>query len=242
MRSMVDAVRLHADGAWGFVVFALSPAFDPDSRAPRGDGRNVILVPGFMGPEMSMRPLAAFLNRMGYSASPWGRGINVGHRNPETAQRIFRWIGERADRLADQSGKPVSVVGQSLGGIYAREAAKLSKSVDRVVTLGTPGYLSPETADVGVNSLVTKMFSAATGSNASDQLSDPRYGSLSEDPSCSLYSIYSRYDGVVSADAAMIPSDRLSEKKRNVHVASPHCGMGAHPGCMLAVAECLADR
>lgn len=240
MGFVADLLRLQADGLWGAAVMMASPAFDPDRRAPKGDGRHVLLVPGFMGPEMSLRPMAAFLSRIGYSPVMWGRGINVGHRSPEAAQRIFRWIAQRADRLAEASGRPVSIVGQSLGGVYARESAKIATSVDAVVTLGSPAYLTQENARNGVNAAVQRMFTAATGIRAHQHVGDPRYGELDTDPDCRVTSIYSPYDAVVSPSAAKIPDHRLSDSRKNVMVRAPHMGMGAHPGCLLAVAEALS--
>lgn len=240
MGIFADILKLHADGLWGAAIVLSSPVFDPDRRAPRGDGRHVLLIPGFMGPEMSLRPMAAFLGRIGYSPVMWGKGINVGHRSPEAAQRIFRWIAQRAERLAESSGKPVSLVGQSLGGVYAREAAKVTGCIDSVVTLGSPAYLTPENARDGVNAAVQRMFTVATGIHAHQHIGDPRYGELDSDPDCRVTSIYSPYDAVVSMSAARIPDHRLSETRKNVMVRAPHMGMGAHPGCLLAVAVALS--
>lgn len=243
-RFAMDAMRLQADLLWGgatMVMGSFQRILEPASGI--GNDRPVILVPGFMGPELSLSELHARLARRGYRPDHWGMGTNTGHRSPEAAERIFAWIADRAKRLSDSTGKRVAIVGQSLGGIYAREAAKVSGGcVDRVVTLGTPAYVTAETAD-RVNGVVSALFRRATMQDVRQQLSDPSYAALIEEPPCHLVSVWSPVDAVADPDAARIPEGRIAASlpllRRNVEVYSSHCGMGSHRGAIGAVYDAL---
>ncbi|MEO1554542.1 MAG: alpha/beta fold hydrolase, partial [Pseudomonadota bacterium] len=109
----------------------MSPAL---ARAPRGDGRKVVLLPGFTAPELSMQPLALYLKYLRYDASTWGLGVNGGQ-----VDALTQAFGQKIEAMADTSGAPVTLIGWSLGGVIARETARLfSGSVREVITMGTP--------------------------------------------------------------------------------------------------------
>src|ERR1700760_344155 len=84
--------------------------------APRGDGHGVLVLPGLLATDTSTRPLRRFLASRGYAVKGWRLGRNVG---PTSA--ILDGMPRALGQLADRTGAPVSVVGWSLGGIYARE-------------------------------------------------------------------------------------------------------------------------
>ena len=102
--------------------------------APRGDGHPVLVLPGLGGSDLSTRPLRWFLGRLGYRAYGWGLGRNTGlSRGTATA------LDQRVAGLVDDHGRSVSLVGWSLGGVYAaRLAAQASHGVRSVITLGSP--------------------------------------------------------------------------------------------------------
>ena len=101
--------------------------------SPRGDGHTVIVLPGLGGDDASTAPLRWFLTRLGYRAIGWGLGRNVGFGR--------RVAGGLDELLADASvaGRPASLVGWSLGGVHAFEAARRRPhGVRTIVTLGSP--------------------------------------------------------------------------------------------------------
>jgi pimeloyl-ACP methyl ester carboxylesterase len=102
--------------------------------APRGDGHPVLLLPGFMGSEKSLIGLELFLRNRGYAVQTWGLGRNVGfHAKHATA------LEQKIRYLHHQSGRKVSLVGWSLGGVFALYGAhQLPECVRCVVTLGSP--------------------------------------------------------------------------------------------------------
>ncbi len=100
----------------------------------RGDGHPVLVVPGFMASDTSTAPLRALLRSKGYDVFGWGLGTNTG---PE--RRLGRGLERRLLDLRDASDRPVSVIGWSLGGLYARELARaVPGAVRQVVTLASP--------------------------------------------------------------------------------------------------------
>lgn len=115
-------------------LWSILPCWPALAQAPAGDGHPVIVLPGLSASDGSTLPLRGYLGNLGYDVSGWNQGHNFGPRAGilDTAKRqIF-------DTCA-ASGQPVSLIGWSLGGIYARELAKdLPDCVRSVITLGTP--------------------------------------------------------------------------------------------------------
>ena len=110
--------------------------------APRGDGHAVLVLPGLGASDESTRMLRGFLRDRGYAAQGWGLGRNVGSRTG-----VERALLEALDRISDESGGTVSLVGWSLGGLYARELAKRrTEAVRSVITMGSPLH-HPHAAD-----------------------------------------------------------------------------------------------
>ena len=110
---------------------AMSPLL---ARAPRGDGHAVVVLPGLAASDGSTLPLRRFLRSLGYHVHGWRLGRNQG-----PTHRIISGLETRFTSLRDLHGKPISIVGWSLGGIYAREIARREASaVRQVITLGSP--------------------------------------------------------------------------------------------------------
>src|ERR671916_856668 len=102
--------------------------------APKGDGHPVLVLPGLAASDESTRPLRWFLRTRGYHTHGWRLGRNTG---PTT--RLRSDLGERMRAIADRHGRRISLVGWSLGGIYAREIARTAPdAVRQVITLGSP--------------------------------------------------------------------------------------------------------
>lgn len=94
----------------------------------------MVTLPGFLAPDVSMRQMRHNLRAAGFHAAGWGQGINRGAR-----AEIFPRLAERVDALAQRHGRPVHLVGWSLGGVLAREFAKRTPdAVASVVTMGSP--------------------------------------------------------------------------------------------------------
>ena len=111
------------------------------AAAPRGDGHPVLVLPGLLASDLSTQPLRSFLKSHGYAAHGWKQGRNLGLRSG-----VERSMLERVEELYDRhGGRKISLVGWSLGGIYARQIAKrVPDKVRSVISLGSPFTGNPK--------------------------------------------------------------------------------------------------
>ena len=196
-------------------------------RAPRGDGHPVLTLPGFLASDLSMAPMRRYLAELGYDTYAWKMGRNIGG--------ISRLRAALLDRLAEihnATGRKVSIVGWSLGGVYARDLALQAPDMVRyVVTLG-----SPFAGDVRATN-ATRLYEALSGEAAEDN-SELR-NAIAGDLPVPTSSIYSRSDGIVNWQTCLLrPSD--TAENIEVHLAS-HVGLGVNPAALWAVADRLAQ-
>ena len=199
---------------------------DHSATLPRGDRHAVVVFPGLGGNAWSTRALVDFCNRLGYQTLDWGLGLNRG-----PVGDVDRWLADLAAHVDDLTAghrKRISLIGWSLGGIYAREVAKqMPKRVRRVITLGTPFAGAPEETHAG---WVYRRLSGQT-MTADDAL----LRRLRTPPSAPTTSIYSRSDGVVAWRACM---NAEMPHVENIEVPGSHCGLGWNT----AAYEVIADR
>jgi pimeloyl-ACP methyl ester carboxylesterase len=196
-------------------------------RAPRGDGHPVLALPGFLASDMSMAPMRRYLKELGYDAYAWKMGRNLGG--------VSSMRGALRDRLAEiyaATGRKVSIVGWSLGGIYARDLALQAPEMVRyVVTLG-----SPFANDVRATN-ATRLYEALSGEGI-DDIPEIR-NAIAGDLPVPTSSIYSRSDGIVNWRTCLLhPSD--TAENIEVHLAS-HIGLGVNAAALWAVADRLAQ-
>ncbi|MDF2465652.1 MAG: hypothetical protein K0Q43_3887 [Ramlibacter sp.] len=196
---------------------------------PVGDGHPVVVYPGLAGGSMSTAHLRQFIQRSGFIARDWERGVNTGPQG-----EFDDWLAALVQHVRDlhaEHGSTVSLVGWSLGGVYAREIAKICPgSVRQVITLGTPfGSLG------GGNhaGTVYKLLKRDT-----PQLTPEIEARLRECPPVPTTSIYSKTDGIVSWRGCI---ERRSAQSESVEVAASHLGMGTHAQVLRIVANRLAQ-
>lgn len=196
----------------------------------RGDGHPVLVLPGFMAGDQSTLILRRYLSRQGYVALPWGFGQNLGPRG-DLAERMLARVVE----LHELYGEPITLVGQSLGGIYARQLARARPDAVRmVVTLGSPiGGL-----EGGTMRMVEALFEAAVGDDLERLRASPFFTNLRAPLEVPCSAIFSRLDGVASWRICMQQEGPIAE---NIEVTSSHVGMGMHPEVLAIVAERLSQ-
>ena len=192
------------------------------SLAPRGDGHPVLVLPGLVASDTSTRPLRSFLNNRGYAVSGWRQGRNLGLRDG-----VQRAMVDLVRELSDAEGRKISLVGWSLGGVYARQLAKMMPDrVRSVITLGSPFAGHPKATNAW------RVYEMASGRRADEE--DTRFGgSLSTTPPVPTTAIFSRTDGICAWQGCM---ETPSARSENIEVESSHCGMGHHPAVVYAVA------
>ncbi len=194
------------------------------ARAPRGGGRPVLTLPGYGAGERALAPLRAFLRWLGYEARPWGLGRNRGD-----VQRLVPRVVGIVERFAAEVGRPVSLVGWSLGGVLAREAAReRPAAVARVVTLGTPIVGGPR-----YTVLAGRYRRRGFDLDAISQAVEERNAIPIP---CPVTAIYSRRDPIVAWQACI---DRFSPRAENVEVRSSHFGLTLDPAVLDVVAGAL---
>jgi predicted alpha/beta hydrolase family esterase len=194
-----------------------------------GDGHPVIVYPGLGAGAFTTSHLRAHLKVCNFQVHDWELGVNTGPAGP-----LDEWLPalvERVRALQARYGRRVSLVGWSLGGIYAREVAKCCpEAVRQVITLATP-----HNSLGGANhaSTMYKMFGGDTS-----QLTAQLEERLRQRPPVPTTSIYSKNDGVVSWRGCL---EQPADDVENVAVQAGHLGMTTHPEVLRLVADRLAQ-
>jgi pimeloyl-ACP methyl ester carboxylesterase len=196
-------------------------------RAPKGDGHPVLALPGFLASDLSMAPLRRYLKQIGYDVYAWQMGRNLGG-----VSRMRAGLRDRLAEIYALTGRKVSIVGWSLGGVYARDLALHAPDMVRyVVTLG-----SPFANDVRATN-ATRLYEALSGESVG---ADPELvEAIAGDLPVPTTSIFSRADGVVNWQTCL---SRPSAACENIEVyLASHVGLGVNPAVLWAVADRLAQ-
>jgi pimeloyl-ACP methyl ester carboxylesterase len=212
--------------AWGeYAALVGSAGLLP--LVPRGDGAPVVVLPGFTGSDRSTFALRTFLGGVGHRSVAWGLGRNIG-----PSRKIIDGIDDLVERMVEEQGQPVHLIGWSLGGIFARHVAvRRPELVRRVITLGSPYRLLDHKKSHAA--WIYEMY--APFHDAAGDL--PPDGPVSRPLSVPSTSIYSRTDGIVPWWACTEQPSALAE---NVHVFSSHNGLGHNALAMYVIADRLA--
>jgi pimeloyl-ACP methyl ester carboxylesterase len=194
-------------------------------KLPHGDGHPVLVFPGLGANDLTTAPLRRFLDQLGYRSQPWGQGFNFGPR-----AGVLEQCKADLRALYEQHGRPVSLIGWSLGGIYARELAKEMPEQTRcVVTLGTPFTGHPRATNAW------RFFELVSGHTVSDP---ELMAQIRQSPPVPTTSIFSKTDGVVAWRCSVNEPGPLAE---NIEVHASHIGLGMNPLAMYALADRLAQ-
>lgn len=213
---------------------ALLPASLPLlMAAPAGDGHPVLLVPGFMASESTLSALKYFLQSKGYNVHTWGLGRNLGFRSKHANA-----LPQKIRYLHHITGRKVSLVGWSLGGVFSVVAAQSApECVRSVTTLGSP--ISVESSGSQSPNVVKALYRVVSHRlGASAHVMQPKAKAMRERrrlavPTSCLYSLT---DGIVPPQEATIDGDPALHE--NIRVPGSHIGLGFN-GIVLAI---VADR
>jgi pimeloyl-ACP methyl ester carboxylesterase len=209
---------------------ALAAGFPLLRLAPRGEPHPVLVLPGLMASDVSTGTLRRWLRGLGYPVVGWELGRNRG-----PTQEVVDVLPTVVKRLADEHGSPVSIVGQSLGGIFARRLAlRTPDEVRQVVTLGSPFGLAPRGGD---DSAAARLYRSYAPTHARGRATRGRERIARPLPVPST-SVYSRWDGVVDWRACL---QQVTPTSDNVAVHASHLGMGFDPAVLWVVADRLAQ-
>jgi esterase/lipase len=191
-----------------------------------GDGHPVMVLPGFMSNGGSTQLLRNFIANLGYDVYDWGLGRNIGKID------FMELLLERIDEINKKTGKQISLVGWSLGGIYARQVAKERPDLVRqVITLGTPfgGLAEPNNAE-WIYRLINK-------GKKVKEVNSSFLEDLPLPTPVPTTSIYSKEDGIVPWEYCI---DKIEDKiHQNIQVHSSHIGMGINSSVLSIISDRL---
>ncbi len=193
---------------------------------PAGDGHPVMVLPGLAASDVSTVPLRTFLRDRGYAAYGWELGRNRGLRPGLNEQKL-----ERLGELHRRHGRKVTLIGWSLGGIFAREIAKQAPDhVRQVITLGSPFKGSARATHAWWVYELLAGHSVDEASLAAE---------LHRPPPVPTTAIFSRSDGVCAWQTCVEEQGTWTE---SVEVWASHCGLGHNPAALYVIADRLAQE
>jgi triacylglycerol lipase len=196
---------------------------------PRGTGLPVMLLPGMFNGDRSNAALRRWLGAIGHDARGWGLGRNLGARAiGEDGARILETI----ETVRRETGKPVALVGVSLGGIIARLAAhRMPHAVRGVITVASPYAGDPRATNVW------RAFEWLTGERVDSAAVRARTAEIRLPLPVPAVAIWSRNDGLVNGAICHQPGEAGC---RNIEIAGSHMGVQWRPAVWRAIAEELA--
>lgn len=173
----------------------------------------VMILPGFATHPVRMRYLAQALEASGHSTKRWGLGFNWG---PD--EERFEFLEARLADLHACHGRPVVLLGWSLGGLFARELAKRQpQAVAKVITMGSPFSGSPRANNVW------RAYQFITGHSVD---APPIAADLAAKPPVETVALWSANDGAIAPRCA---AGRPGERDRAIAVCCTHIGFTYDP-------------
>ncbi|GJM36219.1 MAG: alpha/beta hydrolase [Saprospiraceae bacterium] len=190
----------------------------------KGDGHPVLVLPGFMASDLSTKPLRKFINDLGYTAYGWDLGKN-------TAKTVFLdLLLEKIDSIYEQHGEKVSLIGWSLGGIFARQLAKARPDIIRqVITMGSPF----KGIDKANN--VAWVYNLISGGKRVRDIDPILFNDIPFPAPVPTTAVYTKGDGIVPWQLCMEEEDDIHQ---NIQVYGSHLGLGVN----LSVLRIIEDR
>jgi pimeloyl-ACP methyl ester carboxylesterase len=196
---------------------------------PKGDGHSVMVMPGFMASNSSTGPMRSVLSELGYDAHGWDSGRNV-----RVNEALINKLEAQLTRLHSDSGRKVSLIGWSLGGVLSRELAKIHPDKVRLVmSLGSP------ISDDRNHTNAARLFKFFNGDEP-EKMRDGQFRGLDVAPPVPTTSVLTKTDGVVHwRGSVQAEGEHPTE---NIQVYASHIGLGVNPSVMIAIADRLAQK
>jgi len=195
---------------------------------PQGDNHPVLVLPGFLASSKSTRPLRKYLADLGYRSHRWKLGYNMGY-----SHGLHDGMRDRILELVDRYDEKISLVGWSLGGVYARELAReMPDIVRQVITMGSPFRGHPSSSNVHqIFNMISDLPYEKIPNEFLQHMATP--------PPVPTTALYTRGDGIVAWQSTVELSDRSDVE--NIHVGGAHLGLGFNPRVLVALADRLSQ-
>lgn len=201
----------------------LLSAYKHLNKVQKGNGERIILFPGWLSYETVMFPIKKYLKYLGYQPEYWGLGINDGY--------VEKLRDKMLTRLQDEaSAEKVILMGWSLGGLIAREVARvIPDKVAKVITYGTPVVGGPK------YTIGAKVYGDKLSEEIMDTLQELDATSPIQVP---VRAIFTKNDSIVNWSACI---DRTSKDVKHYEVNSTHLSLGLDPVVWKIIAKELKD-
>lgn len=199
-------------------------------NAPRGDGHPVLVLPGFITTDVSTSLLRHYLELLGYAPYGWELGRNLG---PKAIGRQGEKLIERLEAIHAETGRKVSIIGWSLGGVMARQVARRRPDMVRqVISLGSPFTGDPRATNV------LRAYESLSGQRIGDKDTQAQLRESATTPPVPSTAIFTKADGIVAWQNCCEPEDAATD---NIEVYGSHCGLGINASVLYAIADRLAQ-
>jgi pimeloyl-ACP methyl ester carboxylesterase len=196
--------------------------------APKGAGRPAIVLPGFLTDDDATVMLRQYLGELGHAVYPWDLGINLG-----PTEFILKGVERRLDEIFKAHREPVSLIGVSLGGLYARDLGRRRRErVRQVITLASPFRIERGSSN-SMGAVFDALSSLHVHPSRFSVWTQPR-----EPLPVPATAIYTRSDGIVAWEAC---ADSSAGQAENIEVIGSHGGLVHLPSALYAVADRLAQ-
>lgn len=194
-----------------------------------GDGHPVLIIPGFMATDMSTIPLRSFIHDLGYKVYGWGEGRNY------AKEEYIELLSEKTVKLFEKHEEKITIIGWSLGGVYARQMAKKHPELIRqVITMGSPfkGIKDANNAKWMYDILTKGKGTASIDKDLIEDIPNPA--------PVPTTAIYSKEDGVVPWNVCLEQEENAIHQ--NIQVRGSHLGFGVNPTVLQIIADRLQYR
>ncbi len=207
---------------------------------PKGDGHSIMTIPGFMGADGSTAQLRKFLNNRGYQAIPWGLGRNSSEMRPSSLDdfldhraKVEDQIAARVEKEFIASGRKVTLIGWSLGGLYSVALAhRFPQWIRQVITLGTP-YGDPR--GTALYNVMGRIYDNKVEVDEASLARWIAHTYRGGDLTVPVLALYSKSDGIVGEGIAQCRADPAYVK--NVAVVASHVGFPFNPIVFAVIAN-----
>lgn len=196
---------------------------------PPGDGHPVMVIPGFLTSDGSTVLLRSLLAIWGYKALKWQLGVNL-----RLNQSMVDKVAERLRSLRREHGRKLSLIGWSLGGVLAREAARANPDdVRQVITLASPFAWNFKATSL------RRLYEGINKGNRS-RVSDDLVRQMKEPVPVPSTAFYTRSDGIVAWEACVDSVEGPSTE--NIAIPGSHCGLVYNPIALAIVSNRLRQQ
>ena len=193
---------------------------------PSGDGHPVLVIPGFLTSDNATRKLRQFIKDIGYSPYGWELGVNTGDI------RQLQILLDRIEALYEKHRSKVSIIGWSLGGIYARQLAKRDpRMIRQLITLGSPF------GDTEYSNNAAWLFKMIHERRAYTETDLEWIQNIPAPAPVPSTAIYSKDDGIVDWKSCM--EQIKTNWYQNIEVEGSHFGMSSIPSIWIVVEDRL---